>query len=290
MNEKEKERRKALAQFLRTRRERISPQQVGLPAGTHRRTPGLRREELAVLAGVGTTWYTWLEQGRDITVGVQVLESVARILQLDADERAHLFILAREQLPADSTPLTQTVDPALQLILDAMEAYPACLVNSRCDIIAWNQATSRVYGDFSTLSARERNMIWFLFTNPRRRTQWLDWERDVPRKVALFRASTQRYLGETWLTELTNDLSSVSPEFRAWWPRHDVQGAQAEPQRFIHPQVGLLTIQAMGFHVAGHPDLQVIVTTPVPGTDTASKLIALAQSGSKLQPFAADES
>jgi transcriptional regulator with XRE-family HTH domain len=103
----DKERRAQLAQFLRTRRERIAPQQVGLPPGTRRRTPGLRREELALLAGVGATWYTWLEQGRAIIVSRQVLESLARVLQLDADERAHLFILAREQLPADPLPLTQ---------------------------------------------------------------------------------------------------------------------------------------------------------------------------------------
>src|SRR5215831_13698534 len=120
----EQERRSDLAQFLRTRRERISPDQVGLPVGKRRRTPGLRREELALLAGVGATWYTWLEQGRDITVSVPVLESLARVLQLDADERAHLFILARQQLTADPPPLTQTIDSALQLILDTMGIYP----------------------------------------------------------------------------------------------------------------------------------------------------------------------
>src|SRR5215813_10001019 len=113
-------RRAELAQFLRTRRERLAPQAVGLPRGTRRRTPGLRREELAQLAGVGATWYTWLEQGRAISVSDQVVESLARVFQLDADERAHLFILARGHLPADPFPLTTTVDPALQLILDAM--------------------------------------------------------------------------------------------------------------------------------------------------------------------------
>ena len=129
----EQERRLELARFLRIRRERISPHHVGFPVGKHRRTPGLRREELAMAAGVGTTWYTWLEQGRAITVSAPVLESLARVLQLDADERAHLFILAREQLPATPLPWEQTVDPALQLILETMGVYPAyVLISARC--------------------------------------------------------------------------------------------------------------------------------------------------------------
>src|SRR5215472_154383 len=143
-------RRTELAKFLRTRRERLSPEAFGLPSGTRRRTPGLRREELALLAGVGTTWYTWLEQGRAITVSKQVLESLARIVRLGAAERAHLFVLARDDLPADPFPLTQTIDPALQLIVDTMGVYPALVLNPRWDILAWNQAACRVLGDFST--------------------------------------------------------------------------------------------------------------------------------------------
>src|SRR5260370_30160517 len=198
----EKERRTELAQFLRTRRERIVPQQVGLTPGTRCRTPGLRREELALLAGVGATWYTWLEQGRAITVSGQVLESLARVLQLDADERTHLFILAREQLPADPLPLTQTVDSALQLILDTMGIYPAWVLSPRWDIIAWNQAACRVLGDVSVMTSRERHILWLLFTDARYRAMAVDWEREAQRFLALFRATTQRYVGEAWLTEL----------------------------------------------------------------------------------------
>src|SRR5215510_11791104 len=142
-------RRAELAQFLRTRRDRIAPQAIGLPGGTRRRTPGLRREELAQLAGVGATWYTWLEQGRAIRVSEQVVESLARTLQLDADERTHLFILARGQLPADPFPLTPTIDPALQLILDAMGIYPTLVFSPRWDVIAWNRAACRAFIDFN---------------------------------------------------------------------------------------------------------------------------------------------
>jgi hypothetical protein len=154
-------------------------------------------------------------------------------------------------------------------------------------MIAWNQATSHVYADFSTRSARERNILWFLFTDRRQRTQWVNWEEEAQRTLALFRASTQRYLGETWLIELVNDLTDVSPEFRAWWPHHEVQGVHTEQKRLNHPLVGLLLMQATTFHVADHPDLRMIVSTPVSGTDTASKLTALSQSDSRLQPFPA---
>jgi transcriptional regulator with XRE-family HTH domain len=273
----DKERRAELAQFLRTRRERISPQRVGLPPGTRRRTPGLRREELALLAGVGATWYTWLEQGRAITVSVQVLESLARVLQLDADERVHLFILARGQLPADPLSLTKTIDPALQLILDTMGIYPALVFSPRWDIIAWNQAACRVLVDFSAMASRERHILWLLFTDPRYRAMFVDWEGEARRFLALFRASTQRYVGEAWLTGLVTELKQVSPAFREWWSRHDVQGVQTEHKHLIHPLVGLLVLQAKTFQVADHPDLQMMVYTPVSGTDTAARLAALSE-------------
>ena len=279
----EKERRSDLAQFLRTRRGRISPRQVGFPTGKRRRTPGLRREELALAAGVGTTWYTWLEQGRAITVSAPVLESLAQVLQLDADERAHLFILAREQLPATPFPSTETVDPALQLILDSMGVYPAYVVCPRWDIVAWNWAACQVYTDFSTMSPRERILPWFLFTDRRPRTQLVDWEAEAQRTLALFRASTQRYVGEAWLTELITELKQASPEFREWWPRHDVQEVQTGQTHLNHPLVGMLTMQATTFRLADHPDLQMIVYTPVSGTDTLAKLTALSASGSRLQ-------
>lgn len=277
------ERRSELALFLRTRRERISPSQVGLPVGKRRRTPGLRREELALLAGVGATWYTWLEQGRDITVSTQALESLARALQLDADEQTHLFILAREQLPATPFPAEDKVDPALQLILDTMGVYPAYVVCSSWNIIAWNQAACQVYADFSTMSPRERNLLWLLFTNRRQRTLFVDWEEEAQRSLAAFRISTQRYIGEAWLTKIVTDLKEASPEFRKWWPRYDVQGCNTSERRLNHPHVGLLTLQTTTFQLAGHPGLQMTVDTPASGTETQAKLIDLSESGSRLQ-------
>jgi hypothetical protein len=227
------------------------------------------------LAGVGTTWYTWLEQGRAIIVSRQVLESLARVLQLDADERTHLFILAREHLPADPLPLTLTIDPALQLIVDTMGIYPALVLSHRWDILAWNQAACRVLGDFSAMTTRERHILWFFFTDQRYRSMLVDWEREAQRLLALFRASTQRCIGEAWLTDLVQELQQVSPAFREWWSRHEVQGVQTDHKHLIHPRAGQLILQATTFQVADHPDIQMVIYTPVSGTETAAKLAAL---------------
>lgn len=279
----EQERRTALARFLRTRRERVSPDEFGLPISKRRRTPGLRREELALLAGVGITWYTWLEQGRDITVSAPILESLARVLRLNADERAHLFLLAREQVPAEPIPTTETVTPALQLILDSMGVYPAYVICPRWDIIAWNQAATQVYGDFSTMSERERNLLWFFFTDQQQRAQIVNWEAQARHAVALFRAGTQRAIGEAWLTELVADLTEASPEFGEWWSHYDLQEMHPCEMQFNHPLVGLLHLQLTTFQLTDHSDLRMVVYTPAPGTDTLAKLTALAASSTKLQ-------
>jgi hypothetical protein len=208
---------------------------------------------------------------------------LARVLQLDSDEQAHLLILAREQLPATPFPAEDTVDPALQLILETMGVYPAYVVCPRWDIIAWNQAACQVYADFSTMSPRERNFLWFLFTDQRLRARLLDWEGKAQHALALFRTSTQRSIGEAWLTEMVTDLKQVSPEFCEWWPRYEVQGCNTCQTRLNHPLVGLLNMQTTTFQLAGHPGLQMIVDTPVSGTDTQAKLTALSASGSRLQ-------
>ena len=162
-------RRQELAGFLRSRRERIAPEQVGLPPASRRRTPGLRREEVATLAGVGVTWYTWLEQGRDINASPQVLDAVARTLLLDPHERDHLFRLADAP---DSTGQSEckTLPPTAQLLLDQLEPFPACIRNARYDVLAFNQAYEELLGPLSDLPFEERNSLWRMFTNPGCRT------------------------------------------------------------------------------------------------------------------------
>ena len=266
------QRRAELARFLRARREGLSPIQMGLPVGRRRRTPGLRREELAELAGVGTTWYTWLEQGRAITVSAEVLDCLARALQLDPVERTHLFILARGEMPAPPLPATEVVEPAVRHILDGLGLYPAYVVNARWNVVAWNAAACRVFADFAAFSPGERNLLRLELLHPTWRQLLADWEGAAQHTLALFRASTGRYVGEAWFTALVEDLSRESPEFRAWWPRSDVRGAPSDAKALNHPEAGPLLLQATPLQLAQTPDLWMIVYTPVAGTDTTTRL------------------
>jgi transcriptional regulator with XRE-family HTH domain len=271
-----KKRRQELAQFLRTRREQISPEVVGLPAGSRRRTPGLRREELSLLAGMSVTWYTRLEQGQDIIVSPQVLEGLARVFDLNAAERKHLFILAREQVPADSYPLTSMISPQLQCILDTMSYYPAYVTNPRWDVVGWNSAMCRVFPEFDPLSMYEHNILRSLFNNPLQQTVLSDWEKEARATLALFRASTDRYVRETWFKTLIAELQQTSPEFREWWPRHDIQSAYTGQKELNHPLVGRMVLQASTFQVVDAPDLRMIISTAAEA-ETARKLIQLAE-------------
>ncbi len=269
----DKKRRQELAQFLRTRRERLSPEAAGLATGSRRRTPGLRREELSLLAGMGVTWYTRLEQGQDILVSPQVLESLARVFDLNAAERDHLFILAREQVPADPYPLTSTITPQLQSTLDTI-GNPAYIINPRWDIIGWSQAMYHVFSNPDMVSTYERNILRSMFTNPLQRTQLCNWEKEARGILALFRASTDRYIQEPWFKDLVAELQQTSQEFREWWPQHDIQSAYAGLKELNHPLVGLLVLQTTTFQVVDAPDLRMLIFTTAEA-ETARKLTQL---------------
>ncbi len=278
MSMNDQERRRELAHFLRTRRERTSPEAAGLPGGSRRRTPGLRREELAVVAGIGVTWYTSLEQGRDITVSTQVLESLARVLHLNAVERTHLFFLARQQQPIDSFPFTVTVSPILQHILDTMGTSPAYITNPGFDLLAWNQALVCVYQtDFGALPVRERNLLRLMFTHPSQRLLLPNWEQAAQGLLAQFRVSTERYVGESWRETLITELAHVSPLFRAWWSQHALQATHTEKKELHHPLVGRLVLQPTTFQVMDTPDVRMVVYTPLAEAHTAQKLAQLGE-------------
>ncbi|HLZ58941.1 MAG TPA: helix-turn-helix transcriptional regulator [Ktedonosporobacter sp.] len=272
----DQERRKELAHFLRTRRERVSPQAVGLPAGSRRRTPGLRREELALVAGIGVTWYTGLEQGRAMTVSTQVLESLVRVLDMNTAERNHLFLLARQQQPADPYPFTTAVSPALQCILDNLGTSPAYITNPRWDVLAWNKAMTCVYQtDFAALPPSERNILRLVFTSHSQHMPLVNWEQAAQGLLALFRASTERYVGEPWLKELVAELEQASPQFRTWWSQHAIQTTHTEKKELHHPLVGRLILQPTTFQVTDAPDLRMVIYTPLAETNTAQKLAQL---------------
>ncbi len=258
--------------FLRTRRARLTPEEVGLPRGSRRKTPGLRRAEVAQMVGVSVDWYTWLEQGRSITPSTQVLERLVQTLRLDANERNHLFLLAQQQAPPALLLETESVSPALQHFLDQFGARPAFVSGRRWDILAWNNAGCAVFDDFRLRTARERNTIWGIFTNPLSRQFVVNWEEDARHLLAQFRSSCARYPGDPQLTELIHDLMLASPEFRAWWPDHEVRSGREGRKTLNHPQVGYLMFERLTFQVFDTPDLKVTVYTPLEEGDTPRKV------------------
>jgi transcriptional regulator with XRE-family HTH domain len=259
-----------LGGFLRTRRARLSPEEVGLPRGSRRKTPGLRRAEVAQLVGVSVDWYTWLEQGRPISPSTQVLERLVQALRLDADERNHLFLLAHQQPPPTLVPEAEVVSPALQHFLDQFGPRPAFVVGRRWDVLARNNAGSALFGNFQ--SGREHNTLWGVFTNPLARQFIVNWEEDARHLLAQFRSMYARYPDDAQMTQLINDLMLASPEFRAWWPDHEVQGGQEGRKMLNHPVVGYLVFERLTFQVFDTPDLKVTVYTPLEEADTPHKL------------------
>jgi transcriptional regulator with XRE-family HTH domain len=234
-------RRQELAGFLRSRRGRIAPEQVGLPPASRRRTPGLRREEVATLAGVGVTWYTWLEQGRNINASPQVLDAVARTLLLDPHERDHLFRLA-DTPDGNGQGECAALPPTAQLLLDQLEPYPACIRNARYDLLAFNGAFEQLMGPLSDLPFEERNSLWRMFTSPRCRSSMLDWEEGTRRMVAEYRAAMAEHVAEPAWKCLVSRLAKASPEFAELWERHEVASPENLTKRYLHPEVGLLKL------------------------------------------------
>ncbi|WP_079912377.1 helix-turn-helix transcriptional regulator [Paenibacillus sp. 32352] len=272
-----KERLMELAQFLRSRRARLSPEQAGLPGGGRRRTPGLRREEVALLSGVSVDWYTWLEQARDIQVSSQVLDSIARTLQLDSNERKHLYMLALQQLPADAAPIDEPVDSTLQAFLDLQGTSPAYVTDQRLNIVAWNRAACLVYGDYAAMSDRERNSVWRTFTSPYVRLMLQEnWENHARHRLANFRALYGNFVGDPWWSGLIEELNRTSAEFRAWWPQHDVLSGPEGLKVNHHPAAGRLVFDQISFLSTTSPHLTVTINMPLDDTpDKMKKLLSL---------------
>ncbi len=271
MKQLELDRHHELAAFLRSRRARLLPEQVGFPRGTRRRTPGLRRAEVALLAGVSPEWYTWLEQGRDIHVSGQVLESLASVLQLDANERAHLFLLALRQPPPVETVSLPTISPTLQQFLDQLGTIPACVVDARLNVVAWNAAFRVVFGDYATLSEQERNLIWRLFTSPLRQANE-EWEELARVYLAQFRAAYGRFINDPWWATQIAELSRISPEFRELWARHNVLNVSEGRKTMHHPLVGKLTFDFLWFQTVDSSYLRLLIHTPRSHSGTAEKI------------------
>ena len=271
-----RERRRAeLADFLRRRRAEIKPEDAGLPGGGRRRTPGLRREEVAQLAGVGTTWYTWLEQGRDVRASQEVLEALAQALQLTPAERTHLLVLGRGQEAPAVSPPAESVSPTLRRLIQNLGPNPAFVLGRRWDYLAWNRAASAVLTDFDRLPASARNHLWLMFNDPRRRELMGDWEEGARICVAKFRADHARYLGDPAFEALIAALRQTSREFCRAWKRHEVAHSGSGRKELHHPEAGTLSFEHAAFHPVDEPEQRLILYSPVPGTGTAEKLEAL---------------
>lgn len=255
-------RRREFGDFLRSRRDRLTPSAAGLPSGVRRRTPGLRREEVALLAGVGTTWYTWLEQGRDVRPSAEVLNALAGALRLDAAERQHMFTLAGRPSPEVRSHGPEHVPDALVRMLDCMTGQPAYVLGRRWDVLAWNAAATAVFGDFARLEGDARNMVHLMFANERHRRLLADWNDLAPLSLAMFRADSARYAGDPDFERLISLLMKESPEFRAWWPRHDVMHQPSTIKRIDHPSAGQIEFEYMSLDVSDHPGMRFIVCTP----------------------------
>lgn len=267
------ERRRELGAFLRARREALTPEQVNLPRGRARRTPGLRREEVALLAGVSVTWYTWLEQGRRINASTDVLRAIGRALRLDEAGQEHLISLAQPTsvtAPPISSP--EEVPSALRRLIDAFEPAPAYVLGPHWEFAAWNAAQRRLYPPIEQLEGIERNLIWVLFAHEDVRRLIVDWDIHARQALAEFRAATTAVRHDPVVVELVERLSEVSAAFRAWWTEHDVARFETRIRRFDHPRAGLLTFEYQQLTPAEWPALRVVVQLPLPGDDSARRL------------------
>ncbi|WP_221157222.1 helix-turn-helix transcriptional regulator [Rhizobium lentis] len=268
-------RRREFAAFLRSRRERLAPSDVGLPEGIRRRTPGLRREELAMLAGVGTTWYTWLEQARNVRPSPQVLNALADALRLDDAERRHLFTLNNRQAVQAMSTTPEHVDEPLQRVLANLTHQPAYVLGRRWDVLAWNRATDVLFGGYDTLERDERNIMHRLFVDPAHRRLLVDWESVARVSLAMFRADSARYAGDPDFERLIALLMQASDEFRSWWQRHEVISPLSGIKRIDHPVMGRMSFEHTGLALTNRPEMKLIVYTPLDDDDTNSKLAKL---------------
>lgn len=255
-----------LGSYLKDRRAKLDPAEFGIEA-TRRRTPGLRREEVAQRANVSATWYTWLEQGRGGSPSSDVLNRLAKALALTSAEREHLFLLAQHRPPEIRHQPFEPISAQLQRVLDAMTFSPAVLRTALWDVVGWNAAASVVMTDYALLPPEERNILKLIFCNQRVRGHMVNWERDARSAVASFRAEAIKAAPAQALQAMVEELSQASPEFSAIWQNYDIQNYGAGTKHFRHEIAGDLMMEYSSFTVDGRPDLGLVVFTPMTEAD-----------------------
>jgi transcriptional regulator with XRE-family HTH domain len=273
--------RREFGAFLRSRRTRLTPNDVGLSSGFRRRTPGLRREEVAQLAGVGTTWYTWLEQGRDVRASSEVLRALADALRLDRAERQYLFQLTGRQAAEIAPAPKPEVAQPLQRVLHALTDQPAYILGRRWDVLCWNRAAEVVFGDYSKLMGDERNSMYMLFGNPDHRRLLVDRSDLAPVALGMFRAENAGHAGDPEYDRLVGALMSRSPEFRYFWQRHDVSRYTPVHKRIHHPAADRMVFEYNSFTADDQSGAKLVIYTPLGEEHTQEKMKELLHDSSR---------
>ena len=261
----------ALGQLLRSRRERLVPADVGLPAGSRRRTAGLRREEVASLANVSTTYYTFLEQGRQVRPSAQVLDALAAALQMSAAERRYLEVLAHggddaaRGGAAVTAPPPEQIDQGVADLVQRLDPFPTIVKGRRWDVLAANAAARELFTDWEALPARERNLVRWMFTTDRAREVYLDWEQEARAMLGRFRLAAARYRDDPDFTALIAELQRDSQHVRDWWPRHDVIAVGSGSKKLRHPRLGPVSYSHVVLQVADNPDQTLVTYSPALG-------------------------
>ncbi|MDA8280990.1 MAG: helix-turn-helix transcriptional regulator [Actinomycetota bacterium] len=262
-----------LAAFLRARRADLKPEDVGLhPPPGRRNTPGLRREEVAQISGVGVTWYTWLEQGRVVATSAHVIDALARAFRLDREAHHHLRFLADLPVP-EPDQMPDGASPELDRLLATLMPAPACLLGPRFDFIAWNEIFATLW-DPAGLPPGRRNVMWLAFADPAHRRTWVNWGDRSRILLAEFRAAAGQHAGDVRFAELVEALNEASTEFRLWWSHYEVRQSITGPITIRHPGAGIIKLDVIELRVSAHPSLTLAVHVPVTPLDR-KKLTAL---------------
>ena len=265
-----------LAAFLRAQRARLRPADVGLPEDSHpgrRRTPGLRREEVAEIAGVSLTWYTWLEQGRNITASEQVIDAVARALRLDPDQRRHIRGLAGLSTAVREKPVDDVL-PRLQRLVDAASPSIASVYDRYFDYVVWNTPYRLIRHDPATLPDGRRNLLWMMFGDEGSRARLVRWEPAARAVLSQFRAAAGQRPGDQRFSELVAELTGISPEFRAWWAEYTIRDFRPATIAVDHPGIGVIDLEMFQLRPVEHPDMVLVLQVPA-GRDALQRVSSL---------------
>ena len=274
----------SLGTYLKDRRAKLDPTTLGFPAG-RRRTPGLRREEVAQRANISATWYTWLEQGRGGAPSAGVLGRIAQALLLTDLEREHLFLLGLGRPPEVRYQNSGGITPRLQRVLDALDPIPALIRTATWDVVAWNRGATAMLGDYAALAPEQRNILRLIFLDPRARATQYNWESVARHVVGAFRVDAARAGAAEAVGPLVDELCRLSPEFRAMWRDNDIPGSHGEAVKHIrHPVLGPLAFEYSAFAVDGRPDLGMVVYNPATPAD-AAKIRSLVETAPPLEPL-----